>query len=29
MTPGDAFKHGNALQWTLARISTLSVQEVR
>ena len=29
MTPRDAFKHGNAEAWTVARISALSVQEIR
>ena len=29
MSPRDAFKHGNAETWTVARISALSVQEIR
>ncbi len=29
MTARDAFKHGNADQWTVARIGELSIQEIR
>ena len=29
MTERDAFKHGNAEEWTLARIGELSIQEIK